>query len=76
MPPLPPFPLPPPQRPTSRLVRGRGLVAGVVVLGLLAVTLLASPGAAGEPGRLANLAHLDFLGDRVDPPGRAGHTTW
>jgi hypothetical protein len=30
--------------------------------------------AAGQ--RLTNLAHLDFLGDRVDPPDRARHTTY
>jgi hypothetical protein len=33
------------------------------------------PGAA-TPAPLTNLAHLDFLGDRVDPPEQAGHTTW
>jgi hypothetical protein len=35
-----------------------------------------APDRAGERGRLTNLAHLDFLGDRVDPPEQAGHTTW
>lgn len=28
------------------------------------------------PGRLTNLAHLNFLGDRVTPPTQAGHTTY
>ncbi|MET0834726.1 MAG: hypothetical protein ABWZ62_12225, partial [Actinomycetota bacterium] len=31
---------------------------------------------AANPAPLTNLAHLDFLGDRVDPPDQAGHTTW
>jgi hypothetical protein len=30
---------------------------------------------AQAPAR-PNLAHLDFLGDRVAPPTQAGHTTW
>ena len=35
-------------------------------------------GAALRPSRhqLTNLAHLDFLGDRVTPPQQAGHTTY
>lgn len=28
------------------------------------------------PEKLTNIAHLDFLGDTVDPPERAGHTTY
>jgi len=46
---------------------------------LVAVGVVAPPaGAAGpaSPTRLANLGHLNFLGDRVDPPEQAGHTTW
>ena len=35
-------------------------------------TATAAPG----PGRLTNLAHLDFLGDRVAPPQQARHTTY
>ena len=29
-----------------------------------------------RPGRLTNLDHLDYLGDRVAPPKQAGHTTY
>ena len=29
-----------------------------------------------SPAPLTNLAHLDFLGDRVTPPKQAGHTTY
>ncbi|MEO5854100.1 MAG: hypothetical protein ABIQ15_16450, partial [Nocardioides sp.] len=32
--------------------------------------------AAPAPGRLTNLAHLDFLGDTVTPPAQEGHTTY
>jgi hypothetical protein len=35
-----------------------------------------APAAAGERTPLTNLGHLNFLGDRVDPPEQAGHTTW
>ena len=31
---------------------------------------------AAPSGRLTNLDHLDFLGDRVDPPPQARHTTY
>ncbi|HEV2895367.1 MAG TPA: hypothetical protein VG411_16565, partial [Actinomycetota bacterium] len=50
------------------------LLALVVTVGVVA----APAGAAGPapPVRLTNLAHLDFLGDRVAPPEQAGHTTW
>jgi hypothetical protein len=37
---------------------------------------MATPAGAANPAPLANLGHLDFLGDRVDPPEQAGHTTW
>jgi hypothetical protein len=50
------------------------LLALVVTAGVVA----APAGAAGPapPVRLTNLAHLDFLGDRVAPPEQSGHTTW
>jgi hypothetical protein len=32
--------------------------------------------AADRPPALTNLAHLDWLGDSVDPPDQAGHTTY
>jgi hypothetical protein len=50
------------------------LLALVVTVGVVA----APAGAAGPapPVRLTNLAHLDFLGDRVAPPEQSGHTTW
>jgi hypothetical protein len=34
------------------------------------------PKASAAPGRLTNLDHLDFLGDRVAPPAQARHTTY
>jgi len=75
--PMPPMPMPPmPMPPTAR----RRVLVPVLVLCMLAVAVL---GVAPAPARaaasrepLTNLAHLDFLGDRVDPPGQAGHTTW
>jgi hypothetical protein len=55
--------------PTLRAALGAAL--------LLSAFGLAAPGLAGAqaPAR-PNLAHLDFLGDAVAPPGQAGHTTW
>lgn len=50
------------------------LLALVVTVGVVA-----APAGAADPAppvRLTNLAHLDFLGDRVAPPEQAGHTTW
>lgn len=32
--------------------------------------------AAAAPTPLTNLAHLNFLGDRITPPAQAGHTTY
>jgi hypothetical protein len=44
----------------------------------LAVALLALPAApaVAREARLTNLAHLDFLGDRVTPPTQAGHDSY
>src|SRR4029450_4878810 len=60
--------------------RRRALVALLAVLTLAGVVAAparaATPASAAPGGRLTNLAHLDFLGDRVDPPDQAGHTTW
>jgi hypothetical protein len=59
-------------------VRRRVLVPMLVLLCMVAL-LVGAPGPAGAAGTrepLTNLAHLDFLGDRVDPPEQAGHTTW
>ena len=54
--------------------RRRALAAA---LSLLVLTGLGTPALAPAqaPAR-PNLAHLDFLGDRVTPPAQAGHTTW
>ncbi len=54
----------------------RTVVALVLaLLAALVVALPASPPAmAAAP--LTNLAHLDWLGDRVAPPTQAGHTTY
>src|SRR5215211_6474552 len=43
---------------------------------VIAVVLLGAPAGAVTRRPLTNLAHLDFLGHRVDPPEQAGHTTW
>jgi hypothetical protein len=43
---------------------------------LVALGMVAPPAGAAAATPLTNLAHLDFLGDRVDPPEQAGHTTW
>lgn len=58
--------------------------ASVVLAATPQLTLAAAPRPAAAPpqissaasGRLTNLAHLDFLGDRVTPPSQAGHTTY
>jgi hypothetical protein len=56
---------------------GRRRLATVLVATLVATPLALQPASATEPRhRLTNLAHLDFLGDRVAPPGQAGHTTY
>src|SRR5215207_7016627 len=65
--------------PTSTL--RRLLVAVLAVLTLAGVAApaqaqAATPTPTAPPVRLTNLAHLDFLGDRVAPPEQAGHTTW
>ena len=49
----------------------------LVAAGLAVVPTGTTPAtAADQPGRLTNLAHLDFLGDRVAPPTQARHTTY
>ncbi|SCG60270.1 hypothetical protein [Micromonospora humi] len=56
-------------------MKRRSLLLG----GSLALTapLLAPASAGAAPATsLTNLSHLDFLGDRVTPPGQAGHTTY
>ena len=50
------------------------LLAALTLAGVVAAPARAA--APAPPARLTNLAHLDFLGDRVDPPEQAGHTTW
>jgi hypothetical protein len=57
------------------------IAATVAASAVLATTpapaVTAAPVAtAPGPGRLTNLAHLDFLGDRVAPPRQAHHTTY
>ena len=42
----------------------------------IAVLLLAPAAALAQDAARPNLAHLDFLGERVAPPAQAGHTTW
>ena len=59
--------------PTSAKLR-RALLPLLALL--VAVGVMAPPAGAANPAPLTNLAHLDFLGDRVDPPDQAGHTTW
>ncbi|MEU4238303.1 hypothetical protein [Actinoplanes sp. NPDC026619] len=45
-------------------------------LALTAPLLGSTPAEARPAARLTNLAHLDFLRDRVSPPVQAGHTTY
>ncbi|MCW2848514.1 MAG: hypothetical protein JWR90_2488 [Marmoricola sp.] len=52
----------------------RAIVALAMMAGLVSVAAPAR--AEAPPSRLTNLAHLDFLGDRVAPPAQAGHTTY
>ena len=49
-----------------------------LVLALLAALVVAVPAAAPAlaAAPLTNLAHLDWLGDRVTPPAQPGHTTY
>ena len=55
----------------------------LVVLASLTIALVGLPNghpksadAAEAAAPLTNLAHLDWLGDTVDPPDQAGHTTY
>ena len=61
----------------ARKLPARPSIAVLTVLALTVAVLAlpATPAAAGE-ARLTNLAHLDFLGDRVTPPAQAGHDTY
>jgi len=53
------------------------LAVAVTLAGLVVVPpATAAPATAAPRARLTNLAHLDFLGERVAPPAQAGHTTW
>jgi len=59
------------------------LSVGVLALGTLPAVAAAAQVAeqtavttSGPAPSLTNLAHLDFLGDTVTPPGQAGHTTY
>ena len=71
MPPTPPMP---PMPPTT--ARKHRRVLGLLLAVVASVVVAVPPAGAATPGRLTNLAHLDFLGDRVAPPEQAGHTTW
>lgn len=68
-----------------RSVRLRGLtrltVLSVAVAVLIPLVAVAAPArgdaaTAAAPARLSNLAHLDFLGEQVQPPEQAGHSTY
>jgi len=50
-----------------------GLVLGLTIVPAGPMT---PSRAAEQPPALTNLAHLDWLGDTVDPPDQAGHTTY
>jgi hypothetical protein len=62
--------------PPSPVVRRLLVLVLVVVAAVALVGTATVPAGAEEREPLTNLAHLDFLGDRVDPPAQAGHTTW
>ncbi len=64
---------------SARTRRARTAIAALV--GLVLVLGLGAAPASGEvapaaTGHLTNLAHLDFLTARIDPPKTAGHTTY
>src|SRR4029453_17482880 len=66
--------MPPPPTRRRALV---ALLAMLTLAGVVAAPARAATQASAAPApALPNLAHLDFLGDRVDPPDQAGHTTW
>ena len=57
------------------------MLRSLIALVLTGVVLAPAAGAQAEgrvtpSGRLTNLDHLDFLGDRVKPPQQARHTTY
>ena len=56
------------------LVVVTSLAAGLV--GLPTGQPASAVAADSDPPALTNLAHLDWLGDTVDPPDQAGHTTY
>jgi len=77
------FPATPRPSPRPRLhVRAVTLAACMALTGLVVPggTAAAAPSAAVSSSRqgavLTNLAHLDFLGDRVTPPAQRRHTTY
>lgn len=57
-------------------VKLTSVVAAALVAAGLSVVPSAGAPAAADTGRLTNLDHLDFLGDRVAPPKQAHHTTY
>ncbi|MEJ7652865.1 MAG: hypothetical protein WKH64_05755 [Chloroflexia bacterium] len=52
------------------------LLSVFLMLALVAPSWARVPSAGVAPVPLTNLDHLDFLGDDVDPPNQAGHTTY
>src|SRR5512133_4326986 len=52
------------------------MLALAVALALAALSTAPAAAAAADGVRLTNLAHLDFLGDRVPPPAQPGHDTY
>src|SRR5215217_4954142 len=59
------------------LVRSSVFVLTALTLAVaLALAALPTAPAAAHGVRLTNLAHLDFLGDRVTPPAQPGHDTY
>lgn len=48
----------------------------LLVVMALCASLLPPLSAVAQDSRLTNLDHLNFLGDDVDPPDQAGHTTY
>lgn len=61
-----------------RTTRNRTAWAATMILmaGLLQAASPAAHAQTPQPGRLANLDHLNFLYDTVDPPEQANHTTY
>jgi hypothetical protein len=65
---------------SHRIRAARALALTLSMTALVAGLVVTSPAVAAphlaKPKPLTNLAHLDWLGEKVTPPAQAGHTTY